>query len=409
MKTFTLHRFMALPKEIHVMMAGTMLTRGAYFMVWPFIAILLYRQFHLSATLIGALLTVSTVFGAISGVYTGWLSDRYGRRRVIVCGAVLSAFSFILLSQAQSAMMYAVGIAGVSVGCMLLESSCKALIGDRIEDKASKELAFYCRYYAINIGAAIGPLLGVTLGVAAKSATFGITALIYLFYGLLLWLLLPDTLPSSRSTALPKTKTPFFEACRKMARHHLFIVLLLCNLLVALVYANFDSSMVQYLTREGIPDVLKTVASLIAINAMTILIAQFPVLRYLQPFLPRTRIIMGMVLLLVAQLLYVVVPASSLFWLSIATVLLSLGELIVFPTFSVEIDSMTPNDLRGSYFGAGNLSMLGNAIAPVYGGLMLDNYGHRALFLGLAFLCVVVMVLQHRTREHHQQNQDMIG
>lgn len=80
--------------------------------------------------------------------------------------------------------------------------------------------------------------------------------------------------------------------------------------------------------------------------------------------------------------------------LALATVVLSLGELIVFPTFSVEVDQLTPDDLRGSYFGAANLYSLGTALAPLYGGIMLDHAGSQALYLGLAALCGVIMLLQ---------------
>jgi len=410
MKTFSLGRFRSLPIEIHIMMAGTMLTRGAYFMVWPFLAIVLYRQFHISATSIGALLTIATIFGAVSGVYTGWLSDRYGRRKVIVSGALLSALSFGLLSLAKSPVSFGLGIAGVSVGCMLLESSCKALIGDRIKDKVSRELAFYCRYYAINIGAAIGPLFGITIGIAAQSTTFLLTASIYLIYGALLWYVLPITSVKNFDKRIPtaKDKTSFKAACIRIVGHRIFTLLLICNLLAALVYANFDSSMVQYLTRSKIPDVIQTVAWLITINALIILVFQFPLLKVLQSTETNTRTFIGMILMFISQCLYMLVPASSFIGLAVATIILSLGELIVFPTFSVQIDRMTPDNLRGSYFGAGNLSMLGNSIAPVYGGIMLDNFGHQTLFLGLAVICVLVIYLQNKAKNIECHNQDAV-
>lgn len=56
--TFSVQRFRALPTEIHVMLVGTLLTRGAYFMVWPFLALLLWREFRLSASAIGLLLAL---------------------------------------------------------------------------------------------------------------------------------------------------------------------------------------------------------------------------------------------------------------------------------------------------------------------------------------------------------------
>lgn len=145
--TFSVQRFRALPTEIHVMLVGTLLTRGAYFMVWPFLALLLWREFRLSASAIGLLLALATVCGALSGIYTGWLSDRFGRKRLIFFGTSLSGLSFVLLGFSGQPLSYGLAISGVSIGCALLESSCKALIGDRVEDRRSRELALYCRYF----------------------------------------------------------------------------------------------------------------------------------------------------------------------------------------------------------------------------------------------------------------------
>ncbi|WP_099125996.1 MDR family MFS transporter [Xenorhabdus stockiae] len=393
---FSLMRFRTLPIEIHVMLVGTLLTRGAYFMVWPFLAVILYRQFNCSATAIGALLSTAIILGAISGVYTGWLSDRFGRKRLILCGTTLSALAFVLLSHGHSPALYGIGITGVSIGCALLESSCKALIGDQVIDKASRELALYCRYYAINAGAAIGPLFGVTLGVAEQGLTFLITATIYFIYGLLLWRLLHYV--AYRSTTLKQNQATFFSfftACGQMIRHRLFALLMFCNMLAALVYASFDSTLVQYLTRSHVPHVMSLIATLIAINALTIIIAQFPLLHLLQRYSTGIRLMIGLLLMLLAQLLFAFVPVTQFYMLAVATIVLSLGELVVFPTFSVEVDQITPSTLRGSYFGAANLYLLGSALAPLYGGLMLDLSNHRILFLSLTGLCLFTMVLQN--------------
>ncbi len=381
--TFSVQRFRALPTEIHVMLVGTLLTRGAYFMVWPFLALLLWREFRLSASAIGLLLALATVCGALSGIYTGWLSDRFGRKRLIFFGTSLSGLSFVLLGFSGQPLSYGLAISGVSIGCALLESSCKALIGDRVEDRRSRELALYCRYFLINLGAALGPLIGLTLGVAAQAGTFLVTALVYFCYGLLLWRLLHHLELKRRSLA-PRSSTGFLEACLSMARHRAFTLLLLCNMLAALIYATFDSTLVQYLTRSGLPDVVNSIALLVTINALTIVVAQFPLLRLLENTGTGGRLMLGMLLMLLAQLGFAWTPVTLFAGLALATVVLSLGELIVFPTFSVEVDQLTPDDLRGSYFGAANLYSLGTALAPLYGGIMLDHAGSQALYLGLA-------------------------
>lgn len=126
-----------------------------------------------------------------------------------------------------------------------------------------------------------------------------------------------------------------------MARHRAFTLLLLCNMLAALIYATFDSTLVQYLTRSGLPDVVNSIALLVTINALTIVVAQFP-----PPPAGKHRtggrLMLGMLLMLLAQLGFAWTPVTLFAGLALATVVLSLGELIVFPTFSVEVDQLTP-------------------------------------------------------------------
>ena len=392
---FTLFRFRMLPVEIHVMLVGSLFARGAYFMVWPFLSVLLYRQFHYSATAIGTLLSAATICGAISGVYTGWLSDRFGRKRLILCGSTLSALAFCVLGYAKEPIVFGIGITGVSIGCVILESSCKALIGDRITDTISRELAFYCRYYAINVGAAIGSLIGMTLGISEHGVTFFTTATIYFIYGVILWELLSRITLANGHVKKNTLQTPgFMTVIKQMVCHRIFTLLLLCNMLAALIYASFDSSLIQYLTRSNISGIMSTIALLVTVNSLTIIVAQFPLLRVLQHHSITVRLMFGIMLMLIAQLLFAFSPLTQFYLLVLATVALSLGELVVFPTFSIAVDKLTPESLRGSYYGAANIYMLGTAFAPIYGGLILDRCNPEVLFLSLSVFCLIIILLQ---------------
>ncbi|MGS0630425.1 hypothetical protein, partial [Photorhabdus asymbiotica] len=53
--------------------------------------------------------------------------------------------------------------------------------------------------------------------------------------------------------------------------HRTFVMLLLCNVLVMFVYANFDSTLVQYLSRSNINNVTNFIALLVIVNSLTII------------------------------------------------------------------------------------------------------------------------------------------
>lgn len=133
--TFSIQRFCALLTEIHMMLVGTLLTRSAYFMVRPSLASLLWRKFRLPVSTISLLLALATACGALNGIYTGWLSDRFGRRRPTFFDTNLNGSSFVLLSFNSQSLPYELTISGMGIGCALLKSSHKALIGDCVEDR----------------------------------------------------------------------------------------------------------------------------------------------------------------------------------------------------------------------------------------------------------------------------------
>ncbi|MCO1336147.1 hypothetical protein MO867_17585 [Microbulbifer sp. OS29] len=64
-------RLNSYPPLVWVILIGSFFSRGTYFMVWPFLAILLFRNFQLDAAEIGLILSVSAVGAAVLGFFMG--------------------------------------------------------------------------------------------------------------------------------------------------------------------------------------------------------------------------------------------------------------------------------------------------------------------------------------------------
>jgi MFS family permease len=71
------------------------------------------------------------------------------------------------------------------------------------------------------------------------------------------------------------------------------------------------------------------------------------------------------------------------------TWVLSVGEVILFPTLQLQVDRMAPPYMKGSYFGAAGLSGLGFGLGPFAGGFMLQHLGGPITF-GLTACCSVL-------------------
>jgi MFS family permease len=109
------------------------------------------------------------------------------------------------------------------------------------------------------------------------------------------------------------------------------------------------------------------------------------------PLFVRTRI--GMFLMAVAQIGFLFTPSDWALGWGLACFILSLGEVIAFPTLNVQIDRMAPPHLRGSYFGAAALYSLGFAIAPLIGGVVIELLSPVWLFAVCFGLCLVMIWL----------------
>ncbi|MFM1662526.1 MFS transporter [Aeromonas salmonicida] len=377
------------PPLVWTVILGTFMVRTSYYMVWPFLSILLYREYALSATSIGAMLGATAAISTLVSFYGGWLSDKLGRRNILLAGCLVALLCYGLLGFAYSVFWLGVGVLGSGLSSGLIDAPGKALMADSLISAKARELALHLRYFLLNLGAAIGPLLGVTLGISAQQHTFLLLSGSYLLLGAaFVWGFRQLIEGEQRSGGLG------LRAAIKVLWLDLgFLLLVMANLLMVLVYSQFHSPLVQYLTRAQTPEVAKLVAILVTTNALTVVVLQFPLLHLLARWPHKVRLQVGIMLFLGAQVLFALGdPQQWSHWIG-AVLLLSVGETILFPLLNVLIDQMSPPHLKGSYFGAGALAGLGGAIGAVLGGWIIEQWSGQWLYILMTLLCVLTFLL----------------
>ena len=141
------------------------------------------------------------------------------------------------------------------------------------------------------------------------------------------------------------------------------------------------------------PDVIAFYPIVTLTNGMTVLLLQFPLLALTERFAPATRSMIGVGLMAVSFAMLAVIPISNELLFLFAIFVLSVGEVILFPTLQIMIDRMAPEDMKGSYFGAAALAGFGFALGPIVGGAMLEFAGGTGLWWAMAVLMVLVAFL----------------
>ena len=387
---------------IWTVLIGTLLARTTYFMAWPFLVFLLYQKFGASPLEIGFMLASTAVVGSITGIYSGYLSDKFGRKWIILTGCLIASLSYSGIGLAEEIWQFFVLILLCGLMRPMIEAPTKAVISDNLEDHKDRELALNLRYFMVNVGGAVGPLLGMTIALGHPQPMFLITGAAYLLFGVAFWycfLRCPE-----QKEHLEEQVTQFSKIFQVIISDRIFTKLLIANILMMFVYGQYDSSIPQMIVRSGVEGAAALVGGLTLVNTCTIITLQFPLLQLLQrvPLYTRTQI--GMAMLALAQLGFMLVPADWPVGLLIACFFLSIAEAIAWPTLSVQIDMLAPAHLRGSYFGASMFYSMGFAFAPIIGGLVLQTLGSVELFILCFVTCMVMMFLYLlASREHRQR------
>ncbi|PKH89249.1 MDR family MFS transporter [Colwellia sp. Bg11-28] len=417
-------RFKAFPRLMWILLFGSFITRGSYYMVWPFLAVILYEKFALSATHVGLILSSAAVISVLVSFVGSALSDRIGRHQLMYASGILYIISFSILAEVDSIAGYSLVITLCSIATALWRPLTSALIGDIIKDKGTRELAMQSLYFVVNVGCAVGPMLGLWLGLTGEQSSFYITAAAFSFLLVLLWWgfhqhskleneksvqanqRAADSLDNKKNSISTEThnqnKTQTKITTKNSASNQILKVLMadkllqcliFANILCMFIYAQMDSSLIQYLTRAKVPDLLQLISAMIFTNALVIISTQFLLLKLMASLSLISRIQVGLVLLMCSQIWLAVNPLT-LFWGWIgAIVVMSLAETILFPTMNVHIDRLAPEHLRGAYFGAASFYEFGYAIAPLGGGIILDQLGGSWLFFIAAALTLIVIYL----------------
>ncbi|MEM9405662.1 MAG: MFS transporter [Acidobacteriota bacterium] len=161
------------------------------------------ERFGASATQIGALVSVFAVAQTLSAPLWGRLSDRVGRRPVILAGLLLSAVAYLLFSYAGSLWMlfvsrFAQGLGGGTVSAIF------AYIADAVrgEDRAE-------RIGWVTAATSAAALLGPALGSVAGSVSPALPGLIAAGLCLVAWVLCRSMLEGgARKESLQSEERP---------------------------------------------------------------------------------------------------------------------------------------------------------------------------------------------------------
>ncbi|MCL6459937.1 MAG: MFS transporter [Gorillibacterium sp.] len=366
---------------VRILIVGTVLARAASSMSLPFLAIYLAKYSDAGIVTNSLIIGASSLAGTVGGFIGGTISDRMGRKNVMLAALFCWSAVFVGFGLAREPMVFVLLNVVNGLCRSFFEPVSQALMAD-LTEKEKRFQVFSMRYFAINVGVAVGPLAGAYFSTRNSSLAFILTGGIYLLYALVLVVLLARFRIHRIEGGVSSDNT-FSKAWRIIRKDIKFRYYLCGGILGSISYSQMNVTLPQYLN-GAFTDGIGLFGIMISLNAITVILFQLPLSVWAGKRRPVSSITAGNIFFALGNLGYAFSHDKLAFLLSMFV--FTLGEILAFPAGNLLIDEIAPEGMRGTYFGAQTFQNIGSFLGPLLGGILLVHVGGTSLFVTLSVL-----------------------
>lgn len=335
--------------------------------------------FGATLTLIGLLGTSNALAQLIAAPMIGRLSDRYGRRPLLIFSIIGTLIAFLMLGFAGSlAMLFASRIVdGLFGGNIALA---RAYITD-VTDEKNRARGLGIIGAAFGLGFIIGPAMGGFLSAYGYNIPAFVAAGLSLLNLIAVLLWLPESLTAEHRAAIkvgnPRTRfsaRALWEALNRPCVGPLLHV----SLFYALAFTLFQANFAVYAKTRLALTAQQTAFVLTYVGVLSVLVQGFAVGRLAERFREKWLIFMGAIVLGVSLLGWAFAPNVWLLLVVLAPTALAAGVLNTMLS-SVLTKSVYREEVGGTLGLSASMQTLAQITMPALGGLLLDNVGSWTL------------------------------
>ncbi|MBC8336161.1 MAG: MFS transporter, partial [Anaerolineales bacterium] len=214
--------------------------------LFPFFSLYITWKFDVGMTQAGIVLGIFAAFGMVGNMIGGALTDKFGRRNLIIFGLVASALSTLSLGLVNDlAALYPLA---VFVGLLshIAGPAHQAMIADILPEKQRAE-GFGILRVVGNLAWIIGPTIGGFVANRSYFALFVTDAIISSVVAILFYFLISETKPEASLEAISETMLQTFKGYFLVMRNMAYMAFIAASILMGLVYLQMYNSLSVYL------------------------------------------------------------------------------------------------------------------------------------------------------------------
>jgi len=346
-------------------------------MLFPFFALYITQKFNVGMTEAGVVLGLFSIAGLFGQMIGGALTDKFGRRKLIIFGLVFSALSTLTLGFINNFSLLIPLAIGIGLLSDIAGPAHGAMIADILPENKRQEGFGILRVIG-NLAWIIGPTIGGFVAGKSFLALFIIDAIISSVVAFLFYLLIPETKPQSQPLEKPESVLVTFKGYIQVLRNSAFMAFLGAGMLMGLVYQQMYNSLSVYLRdNHGIDPT--GYGFLLTASAIVVILFQFSMTRWIKKKPAFKMMALGTLFYMLGFSMFGFVSQYWLFVLAI--MIITTGEMIVVPTSQTLAVNFAPEDMRGRYMGVFGVTwMVPATIGPGAAGVILDNFNPNLLW-----------------------------
>lgn len=375
------------PRQFWLLFWGMLISTIGSSMIWPFLMIYVSKQLDVALTIAASLNTISATVSLLFSFLAGPITDRVGRKWVMVVSLLLNGVAYLALSQAGSYLAFACIMGFQGMVNPLYRVGGDAMMADLVPPEKRVE-AYSLLRMSNNIGIAIGPMIGGFLAATSYTIAFVVAAIGLISYGLLISFAARETLPERSSQ--PQQTPERFGGYNKVLGDKRLVTFILAYIPTSICAALVWVLLSVYSNRQyGLSE--SAYGFIPMTNALMVVFLQVLITQW-----TKRRPILHTVAL--GSLLYAVgvgsVALGTGFWgFWISMVIMTFGELIAVPTSSTYVANLAPADMRGRYMSLYGLTWsIGSGFGGLFGGFLSDTISPQATWYGGALVGMISVI-----------------
>jgi MFS family permease len=374
-----------MPRALWLLVIGMAINVTGASFLWPLNTIYIHDILGKSLSVAGLVLMVNAGASVIGNLIGGVLFDKIGGYRSILLGISITIIALIGLTINHTWNFYVVYLTIIGFGSGIVFPSMYAMAGSVWKEGGRK--SFNAMYVSQNLGVAIGAALGGLVAdirfdyiFLANTVTYAIFFIIALF-------------GYRKIQANPTSQTSVLDQKQRIKEHtKLYALLTVCigYLLCWMGYVQWQTTIATHTQSLGIS--LKQYSILWTINGALIVLAQpiisWVVKKYTKTL--KTQIIVGLVIFIISFAVVGVAEQYTAF--VVAMIIITIGEMFVWPAVPTVANQLAPKGREGFYQGIVNSTATGGRmLGPFMGGVLVDLSGMGMLFGVLMSFMVIAI------------------